>query len=112
MALPGVLQRIVGWLRAGYPDNVPEHDYMPIFALLATQLSDEEVRETVHAVPTLARGGGQDETVSELIYRVRSTPPSEEDIARVLAHLKSVGWDFDVAAAGSAPVHDNGSQSA
>ena len=34
MALPDFLTKIVGWLRAGYPEGVPEHDYLPLFALL------------------------------------------------------------------------------
>jgi hypothetical protein len=51
MALPGALQRIVDWLRASYPEGVPEHDYLPLFALLSTRLSAEEARQTMKAVP-------------------------------------------------------------
>jgi uncharacterized protein DUF3349 len=29
MALPAFLGKIVGWLRAGYPDGMPERDYIP-----------------------------------------------------------------------------------
>jgi hypothetical protein len=122
MALPSVLQRIVEWLRAGYPEGVPEHDYMPLFALLATHLSDEQVRETVDALPTtLAGRADADAIVTELIGRVRTTPPSVDDIARVRAHLQSVGWDFDAAVAATSPApaapgspgaHDNGTQPA
>ena len=28
------IQRIVDWLRAGYPNGIPERDYVPLFALL------------------------------------------------------------------------------
>ena len=34
MALPPFLDKVVGWLRAGYPTGVPEHDYIPLFAIL------------------------------------------------------------------------------
>ena len=36
MALPSFLAKIVSWLRAGYPDGVPEHDYVPLIALLGS----------------------------------------------------------------------------
>ena len=35
MALPPFLSAIVGWLRAGYPEGVPEVDYIPLFACWA-----------------------------------------------------------------------------
>ena len=43
MALPEFLSKVVGWLRAGYPEGVPEHDYIPLFALLGSQLTNDEV---------------------------------------------------------------------
>ena len=43
MALPPVLNSIVGWLRAGYPYGVPDSDYIPLLALLARRLTSEEV---------------------------------------------------------------------
>jgi hypothetical protein len=65
MPLPSVLRQIVGWLRAGYPDGVPSVDYIPLFALLGSQLTEDDV--------THAR-------------------PSESDIARVRARLAAGGW--------------------
>ena len=41
MALPPVLSSIIGWLRAGYPEGVPDVDYIPLFALLGSQLTDD-----------------------------------------------------------------------
>ncbi len=45
MALPPFLISIIGWLRAGYPEGVPDVDYIPLFALLGSQLTDKEVYE-------------------------------------------------------------------
>jgi hypothetical protein len=109
MALPAPVQRIVDWLRAGYPEGVPEHDYMPLFALLASHFSEEEVRQGLAAVPDL--GDAQAESVDRLMTEVRTTPPSTDDINRVRAHLMSVGWDFDSAVAATSPTPtDNGSE--
>ena len=43
MALSDVLARMVGFLRAGYPEGVPVGDYIPLVALLRRRLSDDEV---------------------------------------------------------------------
>jgi hypothetical protein len=43
MALSDVLAKIVGFLRAGYPEGVPDRDYIPLVALLRRRLSDDEV---------------------------------------------------------------------
>ena len=47
MALPSFLARIVDWLRAGYPDGVPGQDYIPLVALLGSQLTDDELAQDV-----------------------------------------------------------------
>ena len=39
---PQFLKRVVEWLRAGYPNGVPQDDYIPLVALLRRQLSDAE----------------------------------------------------------------------
>ena len=44
MTLPSLLAKVVSWLRAGYPDGVPEHDYVPLIALLGSQLTDDIAR--------------------------------------------------------------------
>lgn len=46
MVLPSFLKSVIGWLRAGYPEGVPDVDYIPLLALLGSQLSDADV----HAV--------------------------------------------------------------
>ena len=50
MALPPVLSNIVGWLRAGYPEGVPDVDYIPLFALLGSQLTNSEVKAIIEDV--------------------------------------------------------------
>jgi hypothetical protein len=43
MELPSFLHAIIRWVRAGYPEGVPSVDYVPLFALLGSQLSEREV---------------------------------------------------------------------
>jgi hypothetical protein len=96
MPLPPFLANIVGWLRAGYPDGVPEHDYLPLFALLGSQLTEEELVEIASELE-----GENNPQSSEAIKRAinAATPnnhPGEADIARVRARLAAGGWPLAV----------------
>src|SRR5437879_875076 len=50
MALSEVLAKIIEWLRAGYPQGVPEHDYVPLLALLSRRLTHDEVLQVIDSL--------------------------------------------------------------
>src|ERR1700735_4729034 len=91
MPLPPLLQKIVDFLRAGYPEGVPEHDYIPLFALLARQLSDEEVRQVAEGLEAT----GDTLSASRMRAAIRDITherPLDTDIARVSSKLAAGGW--------------------
>ncbi len=85
-----VLSSIVEFLRVGYPEGVPQQDYIPLLALLRRQLTDEEVREVV--VSVLGEANPNEETVDRAIREVTNEPPLKSDLSRVASRLASVGW--------------------
>jgi len=91
MALPPVLSSIIEWLRAGYPEGVPSVDYIPLFALLGTQLTDEEVSEIGEE---LAKESDPDsaQAIRDAIETVTHEQPNDADVARVRARLAAGGW--------------------
>ena len=91
MALPPFLSSIVGWLRAGYPEGVPDVDYMPLFALLGSQLTDAEVSEIAD---TLASESDPDSAaaIRKAIGNVTNEQVRDSDVARVRARLAAGGW--------------------
>jgi len=91
MALPPILDKIVGWLRAGYPEGVPTHDYIPLFALLGSQLTNEEVGLIADDLAFAADPASR-EAIKKAITDVTNTKPLDSDIARVRAHLAEGGW--------------------
>jgi hypothetical protein len=95
MALPPVLNRIVGWLRAGYPEGVPEHDYIPLFALLGSQLSNDEVN-LIGDELAMSADPESAEDIKKAIAAVTHTTPNDSDINRVRAHLAAGGWPLAV----------------
>ena len=91
MAIPPVVNKIVGWLRAGYPEGVPQHDYMPIFALLGTQLTNGEVTLIADELAFSADPASA-EAIKAAITAVTDSKPTDADLARVRAHLAAGGW--------------------
>src|SRR5579863_8219542 len=91
MALPTFLAKIVGWLRAGYPDGVPGHDYAPLFALLGTQLTDDEVTLVADELAFSADPKSAEEIRKAISVITRATV-SDSDVARVRSHLAVGGW--------------------
>jgi hypothetical protein len=91
MALPPLLARIVGWLRAGYPEGVPERDYIPLFALLGSQLSNDDVT-LIGAELSFSADPASAEAIKKAITAITHTTPHASDVARVRAHLAAGGW--------------------
>jgi hypothetical protein len=91
MALPPLLAKVIDWLRAGYPEGVPEHDYIPLFALLASRLTNDEVTLIADELAFSADPESAD-AIKKAITAVTHTQPQESDINRVRAHLAAGGW--------------------
>lgn len=89
--LPNVLQSVVDFLRAGYPEGVPQRDYQPLFALLRMRLTPEQislVAQELNATGDLDAAAA----IRAAIETVTDVEPSDEDVARVRAHLAAGGW--------------------
>ncbi len=97
MDRPTLLQKVVEWLRAGYPDGVPHNDYIPLVALLRRKLTDDEVSQV--SAELARESPPPPEPISRIDAAVKITHythelPHEDDIARVRAHLVARGWPF------------------
>ncbi|WP_240555658.1 DUF3349 domain-containing protein [Plantibacter flavus] len=94
----GVVARVVGWLRAGYPTGVPEHDYVPLLGILRRSLTPEELDQVVKGLLIEAENAdasGEQVGNDRLRARVEQLllgPALPEDLVRVSARLASAGW--------------------
>ena len=92
MALSDMLMRVVGFLRAGYPEGIPAHDYIPLIALLRRRLSDDEV---IAVAEEMIAGGSipvDDTDVRVAITKLTDEMPSPEDTERIRRRLAAAGW--------------------
>ena len=91
MALPPVLSKIIEWLRAGYPEGVPDVDYLPLFALLGSQLTNDQVTAIVDELENESKPETAEE-IRAAISDVTHHQPTDADINRVRARLAGGGW--------------------
>ena len=88
----GPLDRVLNWVRAGYPTGVPDQDYVPLMALLRRRLSDDEVtdlgqelvRKGIIPADRIDVGAGILKRTLEL--------PSPDEMDRVSQRLRVGGW--------------------
>jgi hypothetical protein len=92
MALSEVLAKIVEWLRAGYPQGVPEHDYVSLLALLSRRLTHDEVLQVIDSLIELGALPADRVDVGVAITKLTHEMPLESDLERVRTHLVANGW--------------------
>ncbi|MBO0811524.1 MAG: DUF3349 domain-containing protein [Microlunatus sp.] len=92
MVAPAFLSAILDWLRAGYPDGVPETDYVPLFALLSRKLSSDEVREVARSIIRSHDGQADNIDIGVQITKITNELPRKEDVDRVRVKLAAAGW--------------------
>jgi hypothetical protein len=92
MALPPVLNDIIQWLRAGYPEGVPDVDYLPLFALLGSQLTNNDVNAIAQELENESNPESAEAIRRAIKAVTTSQHPNDADVARVRARLAGGGW--------------------
>lgn len=94
-ARPNVLSRMVNWLRAGYPEGIPDHDYVVLFGILHRSLTEAEVDQVAQQL--IAGPGGIErplthDDIRRLIQETVLEKPGDADVRRVAGKLAEGGW--------------------
>lgn len=97
------LGRILDWLRAGYPQGVPQEDYIALFGVLHRHLTEDEIVAVANRIR--AKNGDAavgDEEIRRRIERHLKGHADEQDVRRVAARLAMGGWPLAAGPAESA----------
>jgi hypothetical protein len=92
-----VLQKVLDWLHASYPNGVPQQDYFPLLAFLARSLKTDEVSEVVNDLES-ERDPDHETTSDDVraaIEAVTNSPALENDVRRIERRLRDMGWELE-----------------
>ncbi len=87
-----LLDSVLNWVRAGYPQGVPPKDYYPVLALLTRTLSESEVMQAARTVLLQGDEPVTVEQIQDAIRQVSEKEPTEEEMHQVASRLALVGW--------------------
>jgi hypothetical protein len=80
MRLSTILASVVGWLRAGYPEQDPRKGYVPLLALAPARLSEADVDAIADELIRAGRPVSVDAIRAAITSRSQSQP-LDSDIA-------------------------------
>lgn len=89
------LGRIVAWLRDGYPQGVPAHDYVPLLALLQRRLTRGEVKRVARALRRSGVSPAGPDDIAAAISDLTHDEATEADMIRVRDKLAAKGWPVE-----------------
>ena len=92
MGLGDLVVKFVAFVRAGYPQGVPQIDYIPLLALLRRRLSDHDVAAVERELAARGDLNIDIADISAAITRITDELPSSDDLDRVQRRLEASGW--------------------
>ena len=92
MALSDVFAKMLEFLRAGYPENTPGPDRVPLFALMRRRLTDDEVHSLARELTVRGERPIDGTGIGTAITKLTDEMPSPTDTDRVKQCLWAGGW--------------------
>jgi hypothetical protein len=90
------IEKILEWLKAGYPQGIPREDYPPVLSLLRRNLTEDDIESIADELALDSVSNGVEPITGDQIRDMvhdhvfqQSTP---DDIRRVSAMLAAGGW--------------------
>jgi hypothetical protein len=87
-----VLAKVLGFLRAGYPEDTPGPERVPLFALMRRRLSDDEVLSLARELAASSERPIDGTSIGTAIAKLTNEMPSPADTDRVKQRLSAAGW--------------------
>lgn len=95
MLLPGVLTKVLRYLRAGNPGGVLVHHHIPLIALMRRRLTDDDVNAIADKLMARSAAPVRGIDLRVAITKVTDELPSAQDTRRVHQRLTAVGRPVD-----------------
>ena len=88
--------KVLNWLKAGYPEGIPQHDFPSVLMVLRRNLTDIEIESIADDLALDSVSNGSEpvtaEQVREMIRNHAFQTATPDDVLRVSAVLARGGW--------------------
>lgn len=88
--------KVLNWLKAGYPEGIPQHDFPSVLMVLRRNLTDIEIESIADNLALDSVSNGSEpvtaEQVREMIRNHAFQTATPDDVLRVSAVLARGGW--------------------
>ena len=91
--MPSRIERIVNWLKGGYPQGIPDADFVPLLAVLRRRLSQDEIDELADRLVRDGLVPAARVDVGAEFLRVTDELPTEHELQRISERLADSGVD-------------------
>jgi hypothetical protein len=90
------IAKVLSWLKAGYPQGIPQHDFPSVLMVLRRNLTDAEIESIADNLALESVSNGSEPVTAEQVRamirdQVFQTATSD-DLLRVSAVLARGGW--------------------
>ena len=91
-----LVESFLSWLRAGYPQGVPNRVYVSLYAVLHRRLTEFEVCKIAAELAASESPDGQigRDQIEAAIVDLVLEQPGDDDVARIAAVLEACGWSL------------------
>jgi hypothetical protein len=90
------ITKMLTWLRAGYPEGIPQRDFPSVLLVLQQSLSDADIEAVADdlALQSISNGSVpvSAEQIREMVQNHTFQHATDDDLRRVSAVLAQGGW--------------------
>jgi hypothetical protein len=91
-----IVTKVLNWLKAGYPEGIPQRDFPSVLLVLQQNLSESDIESIADELALQSISNGAEPVTAEHIRAmVRDhalQPATDDDVRRVSATLAHGGW--------------------
>jgi hypothetical protein len=90
------ISKMLTWLRAGYPEGIPQRDFPSVLLVLQQNLSDVDIEAVADdlALQSVSNGSApvSADQIRAMVHDHTFQPATDDDLRRVSAVLAQGGW--------------------
>lgn len=89
------VEKVVNWLRAGYPNGIPDGDFVPLVAVLSRRLTADEIEQLGRDLVAQGLVPADHIDIGTGYVGITDELAPFSELERVIRRLREAGWDVE-----------------